>query len=81
MTAEAETLFQTALKLPERERAELAAKLIDSIDPDTEDDCVAAWDVEIAKRLDELDQGKVETIPWTEARQIIAGTKDAGRQA
>jgi putative addiction module component (TIGR02574 family) len=76
MSTTADNLYQAALQLPEGERADLAAKLMDSIDPITDADLDEAWDVEIAKRIEELEQGSVKAVPWAEARRIIAGDKD-----
>jgi putative addiction module component (TIGR02574 family) len=75
MTKAADTLYQAALQLPEHDRAELAAKLIDSIDPTTDTDWAEAWDAEIAKRIIELEAGKTKTIPWDQVRQGIVGAK------
>jgi putative addiction module component (TIGR02574 family) len=75
MTTAANTLYQAALQLPEGERAELAAMLIDSIDPTTDANWAEAWDAEIAKRIGELDQGTVKTVPWGIVRQRIVGAK------
>ena len=75
MATAADTVYQAALQLTESERAELAAKLIESIDPTTDADWAEAWDAEIAKRVDELDQGNVKTIPWNEVRQMMLGGK------
>lgn len=36
-------------------------------------------EVMIAKRLDEINSGKVKMIPWSEARRQIMGT-NGGRQ-
>ena len=72
-------LVDEALRLPESDRAALAAALISSLDSAPED-AAAAWDEEIRRRLDELDRGEVLTIPWEEARRRIAGLSngDAG---
>jgi putative addiction module component (TIGR02574 family) len=75
MTTAADTLYQAALQFPEGDRAELAAMLIDSIDPTTDADWGEAWDAEIAKRIADLDQGKIKTIPWAEVRQRMVGAK------
>jgi putative addiction module component (TIGR02574 family) len=72
-------LLEQALNLPETERGELAARLIDSLDPlaDNEDqDIAAAWGAEIAQRLADLDEGRVRTVPWPEARQMICDESD-----
>jgi putative addiction module component (TIGR02574 family) len=76
MTTAADSLYQAALQLPDRDRAELAAMLIDSIDPTTDADWAEAWDAEIAKRIGELDQGNVKTVPWGTVRQRIMGAKE-----
>jgi putative addiction module component (TIGR02574 family) len=78
MTPPGESLLEAALRLPEPERADLAARLIDSLDP-AHDDAAAepAWGQEILGRLDDLDQGRVSTVPWPEARRRIADDSDA----
>jgi hypothetical protein len=43
MTSHAAQLSAEALRLPEEDRRELAAQLIASLDPTTEDDVEAAW--------------------------------------
>jgi hypothetical protein len=56
-----------ALELPESERAALAHDLIASLDGSTDVGAQQAWDVEIAKRLDELEAGNARTIDADEA--------------
>jgi putative addiction module component (TIGR02574 family) len=65
-------LLEQAMRLPEHERGDLAARLIDSLDPATGDDEVEmAWDGEIQGRLADLDEGRVQPVPWPEARRLI----------
>jgi putative addiction module component (TIGR02574 family) len=71
-------LLQTALGLSDRDRAVLAAALIDSLDPASDEDHDALWGEEIARRLSLLDSGAVQTIPWSEARQRILRPVDGG---
>jgi len=74
MTEEATKLLKKALTLPVAERAELAGSLIESLD-NTEDESVAeAWDQEIARRMAELDSGKVKPISLEQARQRLSST-------
>jgi putative addiction module component (TIGR02574 family) len=68
MSREATKLLQRALSLTEEERALLAGSLLESLDATTDADVEAAWQQEIARRLEELDQGRAKTIPWTEVR-------------
>ena len=64
-------LLDTALTLPDSERAVLAAELIDSLDPAFDADHESAWGEEIARRLALLDSGARQTVPWNEARARI----------
>ena len=61
-----------ALQLTTAEREALAGRLFDSLETD-DPDAEAAWDAEIEKRINEMDRGKVEPIPWTEATRMIFG--------
>jgi putative addiction module component (TIGR02574 family) len=66
---EASELLKKALDLPDHERAELAGNLIDSLDTTVDEDVEAAWQEEIARRLKDVETGKVKTIPWDEVRR------------
>ncbi len=66
-------ILNEALKLPADARAALAGTLIDSLDDSVDADAESAWETEIARRLREIDEGKVKMIPWAEARVKIAG--------
>lgn len=66
---EADELLKQALRLPDKKRAELAASLIDSLDTTVDEGAEAAWQEEIARRLQDVETGKVTTIPWDEVRQ------------
>jgi len=73
MKRDLDDLLKEALKLPPEARAALAGSLIDSLDAKIDDHVEAAWDVEIARRLRELAEGKVALIPWTEVRRRLIG--------
>ncbi|MFT4100024.1 MAG: addiction module protein [Burkholderiaceae bacterium] len=68
MGTQAADLLESALKLSETERAELAAKLISSLDGKQDADARSAWLAEIERRVEELDSGAVTAIPWSELR-------------
>ncbi len=70
-------LLTLALELPPEERAALAERLIQSLDSPVEDGVDAAWSEEIRRRLERLDAGLAQTVPWTEARRRIRAA--AGR--
>jgi len=69
MSPEIEELLKKAMSLPPEARADLASSLIDSLDETVDDDVEAAWQQEIAHRVEELESGRVKTIPWTEVRR------------
>jgi len=75
MISKAKKLLDEALQLSPAEREALAGQLFDSLETD-DPDAEAAWQAEIERRINELDQGKVKPIPWTEARQMIFGDTD-----
>jgi putative addiction module component (TIGR02574 family) len=76
MSDTAARILEDALQLPERERADLAVSLIDSLDPSVDSDWEAAWGREIARRTKELDEGSVQTVPWSEVRRKLRGRLD-----
>jgi putative addiction module component (TIGR02574 family) len=71
-------LLAEALQLSPEERAALAGELIQSLDPQVDEEAEAAWSLEIRRRLDRLDAGLATTVPWAEARRRILA---AGRRA
>ncbi len=56
-------LIQDALSLSADDRAELADRLVESLDPLTDEEIRQAWAAEAIKRRDEVRGGLVETIP------------------
>jgi putative addiction module component (TIGR02574 family) len=66
---EASELLKHALTLPDKDRADLAASLIDSLDSTVDEDVEIAWQEEIARRLKDVESGKVKGIPWDEVRR------------
>jgi putative addiction module component (TIGR02574 family) len=81
MTAEVSELLKKALALPLEARAELADSLLESLDAEPADEGVeAAWSVEIQRRIEEIDSGKVKMIPYEEVRRRLAARlADAGK--
>jgi putative addiction module component (TIGR02574 family) len=73
MKNDAADILEEALKLPPEARAAIAGTLIDSPDEKLDEGAEAEWETEIAKRLMQIDSGKVKTVPWAEARRRISG--------
>ncbi len=66
-------ILKKAMGLPPEARAALAGSLIDSLDQNIDEDVEAAWEEEVLLRLKEIDEGKVDLVPWAEARRRISG--------
>jgi putative addiction module component (TIGR02574 family) len=78
MAQDLSEVLKRAMALPIEARAALAGALLESLDKTVDESAEADWDREIARRLEELDSGRVRTISWAEARREIADTLDAG---
>jgi len=72
MTQEVSELLKKALALPAEARAALAGSLLDSLDETVDASAEEEWNREIARRIRELDSGKVKPIPWEEARRQVS---------
>ena len=71
MARSARELFEEAMGLDPEERATLMRLLIEALDAETEQGVEDAWQVEIERRMAELDSGSVETISWEEVRSRL----------
>ena len=67
---EAEVL-KDALALPPEARAALIDCLIGSLDQAIDDGAEEAWRDEIFRRLQQIDSGAVELIPWEDVRRRL----------
>ncbi|HTJ43208.1 MAG TPA: addiction module protein [Kofleriaceae bacterium] len=71
-------LREQALRLSPQERAELAAKLLESLDDDdsealTQAEIEKAWDEEIERRSREVDEGRAELLTEDEFWKQLEG--------
>jgi putative addiction module component (TIGR02574 family) len=71
MSPTAEKLLSQVLTLDEKDRASVAGALIESLHGDADPNVEEAWDIEIRRRVEELESGSVEPIPWSEVRQRL----------
>jgi putative addiction module component (TIGR02574 family) len=69
-------LESKALRLPRRERARLAQRLISSLDPNADADVETLWLQEAERRLAELKSGRTAGIP---ADKVIRKARSALR--
>jgi len=66
-----ETLLEQALDLPESERARIATRLLESLDPQVQAEVDAAWAAEIERRCAAVDRGEMATHDWNDVRARI----------
>ena len=81
MSPDVSELLKKALALPPEARAALAGSLFESLDDEPADEGgEAAWSEEIKRRIEEIDSGKVQMIPYEEVRRRLAlPLSDAGK--
>ena len=73
MTLDVSELLKKALALPPEARAALASSLFESLDEEPADEGVeAAWSEEVKRRIEDIDSGKVQMIPYEEVRRRLA---------
>jgi len=75
---DANELIATAMLLPLSQRVAVAKAMLNSIDSATDadasqDQVAAAWQTEIGRRIDDIDNGRVKTIPSSEVWKRIGG--------
>jgi putative addiction module component (TIGR02574 family) len=68
MTRAVEELYEQASHLTAEDRAELAGKLLESIEEPADEGVEEAWAAEIERRMTDYRAGRVKTIPWAEVR-------------
>ena len=71
MPREAADLLREALSLPQEQRAALVDSLLESLDSDVDPDAEEAWRQEIYHRLQQIDSGAVQLIPWEDAERRL----------
>ncbi len=71
MTNKGRDILREALRLSTRERAEIAGALLESLEPPPDAAVDRAWREEVRRRLEALDAGTVETVPWEQVREQL----------
>jgi len=62
MSTHLDQLTADAMKLPPRDRVQLAQRLVSTLDDEVEGDTEALWFAEAERRLEELRSGKVQGV-------------------
>lgn len=71
MTKPAAAVLADALRLDLNARAEVAAELLASLDGPADADAVAAWAIEIERRVAAIDAGTAKLEPWGDVKRRI----------
>jgi putative addiction module component (TIGR02574 family) len=64
-----ESIEQTVLQLPVQQRAELARKLLQSLDDQDQDEIAQSWNAVATRRAAELDSGRADVVPAEEVNR------------
>jgi putative addiction module component (TIGR02574 family) len=77
MSTNLDQLTAAAMKLPLRDRVQLAQRLVSTIDDEVEIDTEALWFAEAERRLEELRSGKVQGI---DSENVFRTAREALKQ-
>jgi putative addiction module component (TIGR02574 family) len=69
MSKTVKELYEEASTLDEKQRADLAGLLLESLDNERDPDVEQAWATEIEKRISQIDTGEVDMIPWEDVKR------------
>ena len=64
-----ESIEQTVLQLPVHQRAELARKLLQSLEDQDQDEIAQSWNAVATRRAAELDSGRADVVPAEEVNR------------
>jgi len=76
-----EHVIEAALRLPEKDRQEIAERLYESLDESDDAEADEAWDKEIKRRLKLVEEGKARFLTWDEALRVITEGGDGSKKA
>ena len=71
MSVTVDELLRQALELDPKAREELATLLLESVPAESQEEVDAAWEATIRRRVQELESGAVQTIPWEDVRRKL----------
>lgn len=78
MAANLEDVLDSALKMSPEERALIAERLLSSLDNDADPDVEQAWQEEVQRRVRDVEEGRVECIPWESVRNQLRRSVHGG---
>jgi putative addiction module component (TIGR02574 family) len=71
MNTETTGLFKKVLGLAEKDRIILTGLLIESLDEERDTEAETLWQAEVARRLEELDSGRIQALSWEEVQSRL----------
>ena len=71
MSLTTERIIEDVLLLPEDQRAELAVRLLQSLDREIDPDAEETWATEIERRCAAVDAGEITLSDWHDVRRRI----------
>ena len=71
MSPKANEILEQALALDEADRATVAGALIESLEGPADPGAEETWSEVIKRRVEEIESGSVETVPWSEVRERL----------
>lgn len=71
MASKTQNVIDKALRLTPAQRAEVAERILASLEPEEDQDVELAWQQEIARRVAEVKSGKAKLIPWETVRKQV----------
>ena len=80
MSQDVKQITEDLLKLPSSSRAELAERLLESIEDFTTPEIEQAWKVEVSKRIKEYESGIVQSIPAKNVFKAAREKLNEGRE-
>jgi hypothetical protein len=72
-------LYEEASTLDEKQRADLAGLLLESLDSERDPDVEKAWAKEIETRISQIDNNEVDLIPWEDVKKEMYERISASR--
>lgn len=80
LSAEAQQVFQAAMRLPEDQREKLADQLYCTVESTADPEAEKAWEETIARRVAEIENGTAKLHTWEEVQQIMQDARNASRK-
>lgn len=80
MSAEPSEVLRAAMTLSPADREDVALRLLESIDaPVDREEIAAAWDAEVARRIEDVRSGRARTLTWDQLRTKLDADSAARR--